>query len=251
MRGDRLRTALLALALACPAGAGASLEPRWLVDAPTAGMMPAGRLATDVRFTGGNSILADFEYGLWGRVVAGLSFGGQNLLGNGSAAWNPDPGVSLRIRVMNETMTRPALAIGFRSQGYGVHDDALDRYAVKSLGVYGVFSRNYRVPAGQGGVHFGLNRSLEDDDGDRSLTGFVGSDVEMWGRFALLSEYHFAFNDDDGQSLGRGRGYLNLGVRWIVFDRLAVEFDLKDVLENNVRTDGTVREVRVVFVRGG
>jgi hypothetical protein len=225
-------------------------EPRWLVEAPTAGVLPSRQAAVDIRFFGGNSLLADFEVGLWRRVLVGVSFGGQNLLGNEAADWNPDPGVSARVRVLNETATRPAFAIGFRSQGTGFYDDALNRYQSKSLGVYGVFSRNYRNPTGQGGVHFGLNRSLEADDGDESLTGFVGLDLEVAGKAAVIAEYLFGFNDDDSQGLGKGRGNLNVGIRWLVTPRVSLEFDLKDVFENNGRLSRSNREVRLVFLRG-
>ena len=226
------------------------IEPRWLIEAPTAGTLPLKQLAADIRFSGGNSLLGEVELGLWARALVSLSFGGQNLLGSQSTDWNPGLGVSVRLRILNETETRPALAAGFRSQGFGAYDGRLERYESKSLGLYAVFSRNYRNPTGQGGIHFGLNRSFEDDDDDRSLTGFVGSDLEFGGKLALLAEYHFAFNDDDGRSLGKGRGYLNVGTRWMVSDKLAIEFDLKDVLENNVRVRRRGREVRVVFVRG-
>lgn len=226
----------------------AEIEPRWLIEAPTAGTMPLRQMAADIRFSGGNSLLAEVESGLWDRVLLSISFGGQNLLGSQSTDWNPGLGVSARVRILSETESRPALAVGFRSQGFGAYDDLLERYESKSLGLYAVFSRNYRNPTGQGGIHFGLNRSFEDDDDDRSLTGFVGTDLEFGGKLALLGEYHFAFNDDDGQALGKGRGYLNIGIRWIVSGKLAIEFDLKDVLENNARVQRG-REVRVVFVR--
>jgi hypothetical protein len=228
---------------------GESVEPRWLIEVPTAGVLARGGQAVDVRLSSDNGALGEFEFGLWHRVLVSVSFGGQHLVGGQSAEWNPDPGVSGRIRVLNETGTRPALAVGFRSQGSGSYDDPLKRYQTKSLGVYGVFSRNYRHDFGQGGIHFGLNRSLESGDGDETLTGFVGSDIELAGRVTLLGEYHFGFNDDDSLALGRGRGYMNFGLRLNVTDRLAVEFDLKDVLENNVRGAGAGKEVRVVILR--
>jgi hypothetical protein len=240
---------LLMIALQAGGAAGESSEPRWLVEAPTAGMMPTGRVAIDVRAASGRSVLADVELGLWNRVLVGVSFGGQNLFGSGSSEWNPDPGVSGRFRLLNETSTRPALAVGFRSQGSGVYDDVLGRYHAKSLGIYAVFSRNYWHPTGQVGVHFGLNRSLEDGDGDDTLTGFFGGDLEFWGRVAVVGEYHFALNDDGGMAQGKGRGYLNVGIRWLVTKTAFLEFDLKDVFENNGRAQRPVREVRVVFLR--
>ena len=183
---------LLSLAILCKNGTvkaeAKHAEPRWLVEAPTAGVLPTRRTAVDIRFSGGNILLADFELGFWRRVLIGVSFGGQNLLGDQPADWNPDPGLSARVRLFDETDTRPALAVGFRSQGSGFYDHTIKRYQSKSLGVYGVFSRNFRNPMGQGGVHFGLNRSLETDDGDESLTGFVGGDLELAGRIVLIGE---------------------------------------------------------------
>ena len=241
---------LLMIAVQAGDVAGESSEPRWLVEAPTAGMMPTGTVVIDVRVATGRNVLADVELGLWNRVLVGASFGAQNLFGTGSSEWNPDPGVSGRLRLLNESATRPALAVGFQSQGSGVYDDLLGRYHTKSIGIYAVFSRNYWHPIGQGGVHFGLNRSLEDGDGDDTLTGFVGWDLEFWARVAAVGEYHFALNDDAGLAFGRGRGYMNLGIRWFVTNRVFVEFDLKDVFQNNTRTDKPVREVRVVLLRG-
>lgn len=237
------------LLMVAPAKAAGDVEPRWLVDVPTAGVLARGGQVLDLRVSSDNGALVEAEFGLWHRFFVGASFGGQHLVGGNDATWNAEPGLSARIRVLNETDTRPAMAIGFRSQGTGDYDDALNRYRTKSLGVYGVFSRNYRHAMGQGGVHFGLNRSLESDDGDDSLTGFAGVDVELWRRVSLLSEYHFGFNDDNDPARNRGRGYLNAGVRVVVTDRVMVEFDLRDVLENRVGASGPGREVRVILRR--
>ena len=226
--GDQVRVGILLCFLGFADGGaiGEPAEPRWLIETPTAGVLVRGGQAVDVRFSSDNGVVGEFELGVWHRVLASAAFGGQHLVGGQSANWNPDPGVSARIRILSETSTRPALAVGFRSQGSGGYDDPLRRYQTKSLGVYAVFSRNYRHSAGQGGIHFGANRSLEVDDGDATLTGFSGSDVEIAGRVVLLGEYHFGFNDDDSLALGTGKGYLNLGVRVNVTDRLALEFDV-------------------------
>lgn len=238
----------LVLAFAGSGTEGQAVEPRWLIEAPTAGVLAHTTQAVDVRVSG-TDVLAEFEIGFWSRTLLGVAFGAQNLFGVGATTWNPDPGVSARVRVLNETATRPAFAVGFRSQGAGEYDDALRRYREKSLGVYGVFSRNYANTVGQGGLHIGMNRSLEDEDGDPALTGFVGADLELGGRLSLLGEYHFALNDDSGSAFGRGRGYMNVGVRLNVVRRVWVEFDLKDVLENNTRNTGVDREARLIFLR--
>lgn len=224
-------------------------QPRWLIEAPTAGVLPNKAVALDVRFYGGEGLLADVSTSLWHRVLIGVSFGGQGLLGHGDADWNPKPGAGLRVRVLDETRGRPAFAVGFRSQGFGAYDETLNRYDTKSLGFYGVFSKNYRNPVGQGGVHFGVNRSLEDGDGDDDLTIFVGVDAEVAKRVWLAAEYHFAWNDDGNRSVGTGRGYLNTALRWAIGGRLALELDLKNLLEN-AGAPNPDREVRVIYVTG-
>ncbi len=232
-----------------PALAQGEHQPRWLIEAPTAGVLPNRAGALDVRFYGGDGLLADVSTSLWHRVLVGVSWGGQGLLGRGDADWNPNPGIGLRLRVLDETIGRPAFAVGFRSQGFGAFDKTLDRYDTKSLGFYAVFSKNYRNPLGQGGLHFGLNRSLEDGDGDSDLTIFAGVDAELARRLWIAAEYLFAWNDDGNGSLGTGRGYLNAAFRWTLGRRFALELDLKNVLED-AGAPNPDREVRVIYVTG-
>ena len=91
------------------------------------------------------------------------------------------------------------------------------------------------------------------EDSDRflhdTLTGFGGVDIELWRRVVLLGEYHFGFNDDDDAAQSHGRGYLNAGVRVVITDRVTVEFDLRDVLENHTLVSRPGREVRVILTR--
>ncbi len=221
--------------------------PRWLVDGPTAGMLPAGRLAADLRLYGDSGILSQIEVGVHNRVSIGVSFGGQHLVGSREAAWNPRVEVAGRVRVIEEELKIPAVAVGYHSQGYGEYDEGLKRYAVKSKGFYAVASKNYGFPLGDMGVHAGLNRSLEDGDGDGDISGFLGADVELKRVFALLMEYDFAINDNEDNSLGSGRGRLNLGGRWMPSDRLNLEVDVKNLFRDGKRSKSIDRQVRLVY----
>ena len=203
---------LFGIVFAWSPASGLAVEPRWLVETPTAGTLPHGVMSADLLASEGVGLLGGISYGFWGRVVVNMSFGGSALIGDGSANWNPDPGVSGRIRILNETSSRPAFAIGFRSQGFGPYDDQLERYASKSLGIYGVFS---------------------------------GADLEIAERFSLLVEYQFGFNDNGGQALGRGN--LSVGARLWLVEKVTLGGHLKNVLEDG---GGRVWEVRVEVVRG-
>src|SRR5689334_18786440 len=79
----RMRTAVLIAAFVLSmarvaaqgsAGEGAAYEPRYLIDLPTAGVIPHGTLALDMDFTAHGALLATCSVGLWGRVTAGLSY---------------------------------------------------------------------------------------------------------------------------------------------------------------------------------
>lgn len=221
--------------------------PRWLVDGPTAGMLPAGRLAADLRLYGDSGILSQIEVGVHSRISIGVSFGGQHIVGSRDAAWNPRVEVAGRVRVIEEELKIPAVALGYHSQGYGEYDETLKRYAVKSKGFYAVASKNYGFPLGDMGVHAGLNRSLEDGDGDGDFTGFVGADVEFKRIFALLMEYDFAINDNEDNSLGSGRGRMNVGGRWMPSERLNLEVDVKNLFRDGKRSKKVDRQVRLVY----
>lgn len=230
--------------------AQAGLQPRWLVDSPTAGLLPKGSFAMDLRFYGENGILTQVEIGLLNRASAGVSFGGEQLVGNKGARWNPRIEFMGRVRVIEEGIKMPALAVGFHSQGYGTYDQTLERYATKSKGFYVVLSKNFWFTLGDCGVHGGVNRSLEDGDGDGDISGFVGIDKQFGRLFSLLLEYDFAFNDNQDNTLDSGRGgRLNGGGRWTIFQRFILEFDLKNIFRSGRRSSMPDREIRVLYVQ--
>ena len=235
-----MRTALAAAALllsfACAkgqgsAGEGATYEPRYLIDLPTAGILPHAAAALDMDFTEHGAVLTTFSYGLWGRVNIGLSYGGGNIIGTGDPNWNKNPGFALRVRLIEESIVLPAIALGFDSQGKEGHIDKPDRYIIKSPGFYAVGSKNYSV-LGYLSVHGGINYSLERDDGDDNLNFFIGAEKTLGPVFSFIGEYNLASNDSNHDALGRGRGYINAGLRISLGKGLSVGFNLKDLARN-------------------
>jgi hypothetical protein len=228
-------------------GAQQELDPRHLVEAPTAGLLPRGSFGLDFRFYGGNGILGEIDVGLFDRGMIGISYGARDLLGNGSVIWNPRLEFSARIRIVEEGLSVPALAVGYVSQGYGAYDTTLARYQSKSKGAYVVASKNFDSPFGQGGLHLGMNKTFEDGDGDGDLSGFIGVDKSIGKDFLLVAEYDFGLNDNSDNALGSGKGFLNAGARWMVSKSLAVEFDLKNIFRNGTQNPQPDREIRIVY----
>jgi hypothetical protein len=245
----RIRMTMLLVCALVPhvAAAQGEPQPRWLVDNPTAGLLPKGSFAVDVRLYDENGILAQLEVGLLERAGIGFSFGGQRLVGNQEAKWNPRLEFMGRVRVIEEGYSVPAVAVGYQSQGYGAFDKELDRYTTKSKGFYAVLSKNFGSSVGDAGLHAGVNRSREDADGDKDFSGFLGVDKQVGKSITLLAEYDFALNDNEDNTLGSGRGLMNVGVRWAASKQLSLEVDFKNVFRDGHRNPNPDREIRLLY----
>ena len=116
------------------AGESAKYEYRYLIDMPTAGVLEKGFVGVTSDIMPDGVFITYLEVGIFKRVSFGISYGGSNVIGSGSVNWYKLPAVNLRIRLLNESITVPALTIGFDSQGKGLYFDDANRYAYKSPG---------------------------------------------------------------------------------------------------------------------
>ncbi len=230
------------------------IAPRQLVDLPTAGTLPRGTFQLGLRLYAGGGALGYTDIGLSSRFSLGISYGGTNIVSARDPEWNPRIGFSLKFRLVDELEYFPAIAIGFTDQGYGLYRGDFDRYTYKSRGFYAVTSRSFYFYKWTSGWHFGINYSREyrgDDDDD--INFFGGVDATFNYNLALLFEYDAALNDDRGAAAavsGRGRGYLNMSIKWLFAENLELEVLLKDLLVNRrPPTSSTfTREVRMMYI---
>jgi len=230
------------------AGSSGTLEPRYLVDVPTAGMVDKGSLVIDACFFQEGGALVGLSYGIWNRFSVGLSYGGSHLIGGDKPVWNPAPGVNVKLRIVEENPTIPALAIGFDTQGNDGYLPDLDRYTIKSPGLYACLSKNYTF-LGYLSIHAGVNYSFERSDGNTDLNYFCGVEKTVGPVFSLICEYNLATNDNSGAALGTGRGYLNACVRWSVGSGFTLSVDVKDVTGNAEEVVAPRRTVSLEFAR--
>jgi hypothetical protein len=215
------------------AGASANIEPTMIIDKPTAGMLHRGSYYVSAGFFEQGGVLFGVSVGLIDRFNFGISYGGTDILGTNKPRMNPYPGVNVKIRIVDESLVAPAVAIGFDWQGKGPYIDDLKRYTTKSPGFYAVASQNYAI-LGNLSVHGGANLSTERGDGDKDLNVFFGAEKSLGHDISLLAEYDLGFNDNSANAIGRsrGRGYLNLGFRWSWGKGLVLGANIKDVLKN-------------------
>ncbi|MCX7984948.1 MAG: hypothetical protein N3A63_08630 [Bacteroidetes bacterium] len=215
------------------AGHQAQGELTTLIDKPTAGMLKRGTFAITSEFFQQGGVLLGIGVGVFEPFSIGISYGGTNILGHEKITMNPWPGVQAKLRILNEDVSVPALTVGFDSQGKELYypADSLNRYTIKSPGIFVVVSKNYSI-LGNLSLHAGVNRSFEINDGDKDLNIYLGIEKSLGKDISLLFEYDFATNDNNNQALGKGNGYLNFGFRWSVSKGLVVGVNLKNVVKN-------------------
>jgi outer membrane receptor protein involved in Fe transport len=224
------------------------LEPRRLVDCPTAGLLPRASFDFDIRVFPLGGVIFGLDIGLMKRFMVGMSFGGENVIGEGDADWNPRIEFAAKYRMINESWSLPAVVIGFDSQGDGAYDDSLDRYDYKSKGFYGVISKGYAMGDIPFGLHAGVNYSLENVDKDKDFSLFFGADFRFGDNLGVVGEYDLGSNDDKAEELfGQGYGYFNIGVQWIFSEKLLLQFNFKNLLLNRKDVSTWGRGFRMVY----
>ena len=233
------------------AGSDAQVEPRYLIDMPTAGILHNGMIGMNVHFYENSGVLVSLEAGAFNRLTFGLSYGGTNVIGSGAVDWNKLPGVNIRFRLLDETPAFPAITLGFDSQGKSTYLSDYSRYEYKSPGFFAAASKYFNV-LGYLGFHGGINYSLENGDGNKNVNFYVGADKTIGSDISAVAEYNFGLNDNYPNGLPDrlsrpGPGYLNAGIRWSVGNGFTVEFDYKNLL--NLKDSGSLRTIRIEYVQ--
>jgi hypothetical protein len=254
---SRYRTRALFLVLA---GAVASLltfdsahsqilEDIVIVDSPTAGVPPHGGYLFHGSLGPQSSILVGVDIGFFDRAMLGVSFGFQKFIGRGDIEANDKPGFEVRLRVIEESESGPALACGVDTQGEDAYFGGEERYERKSKGLYAVLSKNYRVIE-DFSIHGGANFSFERKD-EEGVNAFGGFSLELIKGFSILGDYNAALDDNDQNvptHRTRGRGYLDGALRLDYHDNLRFKILFKDLLNNYIPESGVFRSIEVFYV---
>jgi hypothetical protein len=218
-----------------------------IIDCPTAATLERGSFLGVLYAYDHGGLLGYLEVGLTNRLMFGISYGGQNIIGNGSIDWNPTVGVNIRYRIIDEALAFPAIAIGYDQQGHGAYLNSLKRYVEKSKGLYAAASKSFNF-LGTLTFHGGLNYSFERSDNDKDLNGFVGVEKSLNNELSVFVEYDAAMNDNTGRSIGDGKGYLNAAIKWTFQKKLEIDFLWKDIFKNNSLAPGSSREIRLSYI---
>jgi hypothetical protein len=228
---------------------GQEFEEMLIVDSPTAGILPHGAYLFQGSFGPRSSLIFGVKVGFHDRLMVGASFGMQEFIGTGDVELNDKPGFEARIRIIEESVRGPALAVGIDTQGEDAYLEDAERYERKSKGFYAVLSKNYRLIS-DFSVHGGANYSLENED-EQGVNVFGGVSIELIHGFSLLFDYNAALDDEDADvasSRTRGRGYLDGAVRFDYMENLRLRILFKDLLGNYEPEKGVARSIEILYI---
>ncbi|HDP97811.1 MAG TPA: hypothetical protein ENN22_01340 [bacterium] len=229
------------------------MKPINLIDVPTANFLALRSFELKLRVYDMGGMLTGLTVALTPRLMFGVTYGGQNIVGHGRISWNEAPGVNIRYRIKFETDRYPSISMGFDSQGYGAYYSDLSRYQIKSMGFYVVTSKNFTFLKDLG-LHGGVNYSGENKGAEKDMNFFMGAHLFIDRELSLIWEYDFAINDNDEQSIGAGKGYMNAAVRWAFSNKLILEFSVKNLLKNHKLVEGVEevpnesRELKIIYL---
>ena len=238
------RRAILGAACAALLGAATAHGDTQVIDSPTAQVLGHGQLRLDLGAGPEGSVLMGARVGLLERLDFGVSYGMQEVLGRGSVAYNPLPGVQVRALVL-DVPRLPALALGFDSQGHGQWLEQRQRYERKSPGFYAVATQNLLVTSYQiqSSVSAGLGYSLEPSRQFMDL--FFGGTQQLGRGLSLLLDYDFGLDDRAG--IDADRGYLDFGMQWRFGSGNHARFLLRDLLGNYKGRGEVAREMEFYY----
>lgn len=212
------------------AGSLAEQEMRSLVYLQTSGIPQSGNIAVELEILPLGLLISKFEIAVSSYLSFGVSYGAANLIGSGKIEFNELPGFHAKLRFFTETRIIPSIALGFNSQGRGLFIDSLNRYELKSPGIFLAISKNFKF-LGFLCFHSQINYSLKMKDDDNLNLG-IGIEKTLGTSISFVAEYDFALNDNSERSLGNGKGYLNIGLRLAASKDLTLGFNYINLLDN-------------------
>lgn len=213
------------------AGTDAEQELRYLIDLPTAGILQRGKIALDFEILPLGTLISKIEVSPFRNLSLGISYGAYNFIGDGNIDLYKIPGFHTKFRVFTETRLLPSFSLGFNSQGKGSYVDSLKRFTTKSPGIFLGVTKNYKF-LGYLSFHGVMNYSLENFD-DGNINFGIGLEKTFGPFISMLLEYDLALNDNSTNSVGKNKGYFNIGIRFSPAGGLTIGADVKDILKNN------------------
>ena len=203
----------------------------------TAYTLEKGEYQVGIEILKNGGLLAFTNVGLFYRFDLGVSYGGDNFIGSDDIEFYDEPGVQLKLKILEEQGVFPAFTIGFDSQ----KKEGL----MKAPWIYGTVTKNVYFAFGSSmDLHAQVNYNSQEND-DKSLNLAFGSMIKFVDEFYLGAEYNFAFDDQTGiDKDAEDKGFLDLSARLKIFPKLEIDFLLSDLLG---KKEEMLRELKIIY----
>jgi len=229
------------------AGNKASIESRYIVDMPTAGVVSIGYFSSNIKFFSTNGISSEFSYGVLANLNIGASISGENIIGSGDPTFQSIPGVHIKYRFLNETLTLPAIAVGLNTQGNGVYSNSSNRFQYYSPGLFLSLSKSFLWDVGDIALHGGINYSFENPSDDILVNYYFGIEQSLSDRAAVCIEFNASVFEREKEIIDVP-GLVNLSFRYSIGSGYTMELQFKDLLINYKNSKSFVRFFALEYV---
>lgn len=222
-------------------------EPRFIVDMPTAGVLPVHTFSIYGQIFTNGGLLFAFDMTPFKNFNIGISYSGSNLLGDGNIIMQKYPGFNIRWRIVDETKSIPAILIGVNSQGRGEYFKNEKRFQVMSPGFFAVASKSFSWALGDFAIHAGVNYSWEQPSGNYAPNIWLGFDHSIGKPVSISFELNPNFAATKELALVN-RILLNAAVRWTIVNNITLEFIFHDLFNHTINRSGFERWIGLEFI---
>ena len=230
------------------AGDNAKYQTIRNIDMPTAGLFPVNDYSITVGYLADGGLSAQFFVSPFKYFNAGISFSGSKIIGSGDVQWQKIPGFDFRFRIIGESLTIPAFALGFSNQGTGNYINSLDRFETFSPGFYLSTSKNFKWKLGAVALHAGLNYSIEPEPENRTLNLYAGFEQSLGKIVSFNFEYNFT-NDDTQKDVLNSKGLFNSALRCSISEGVTLEIQLRDLFNHQKNANGIKRQLFLEIIK--
>ncbi len=232
LNGGTMKKSLIALVMVCAFVAGLHSEsvqnaPNLdIIDTPTTNTLLRGMYNFHMRFYEGGGLNTRAWVGFANVFMIGASFDVQNAIGTGNVNGR-EPKVLAKVRMIEESVAFPAIALGYEPQTIGL--------TTFPMGIYAAVSKTIMPNVIlSGGVN---NHNV--------FTNFVFNDnFGVFAGLVWMPSQDFAFLGEMNDLIQNGRS-LNLGIRYAFAPEIRIEFDFKGLSKS--ATD-YARNLRIDYV---
>ncbi|OPX32448.1 MAG: hypothetical protein B1H09_00185 [Gemmatimonadaceae bacterium 4484_173] len=216
-----LSVTVLLISLSAAAG-----ELMRVAGEPTAGVIAPRTFNVAMSTFPESGLKFSITAGILPRFMAGLGYGGWNIMGMSDPAWFDGVYLKARFRIFDEKRSFPAVALGYDNEEEHARSGA--EYLRPARDFYVVFSKNYMGWGGDMGFHFGVNISEEYGD---HIGCWAGIDKSFPGGFGVAADWDLATNGNTDYRVEKTGGFLDIETYWESFGQVRIGLRFSDVLE--------------------